>query len=131
LPSVSVLGSVVAQLRSIAAGSQPERVVLGWTGATRDFLDVDDVCSALLTLGERSEDGGVYNVCSGAPTKVSDAVQLLVRASGLDVEIASTSPEPSADDLPVSYGENSKLRAIGWRPLISLEQSLRRALHAT
>ena len=131
LPSVSVLGSVAEQLRGIAAGSQPGRVVLGWTGAMRDFLDIDDVCSAMLTLGERGENGGVYNVCSGAATKVSDAIQLLVRASGLDVEVVSNSPEPSPGDLPVSYGENSKLRALGWRPLISLEQSLRRAWHET
>lgn len=130
LPSVSVLGSVVEQLRGIAAGSQPGRVVLGWSGATRDFLDIDDVCSAMLTLGERGENGGVYNVCSGAATKVSEVVQLLVRASGLDVEVVSNSPEPSPGDLPVSYGDNSKLRALGWCSLISLEQSLRRTLHA-
>jgi GDP-4-dehydro-6-deoxy-D-mannose reductase len=130
LPSASVLGSVVEQLRAIAAGSQPGRVVLGWTGATRDFLDIDDVCSAMLTLGERGENGGVYNVCSGAATKVSHAVRLLVRASGLEIEVVGTSLEPSPGDIPVSYGDNRKLRAVGWRPLISLEQSLRRALRA-
>jgi len=130
LPSVSVLGSVAEQLRGIAAGSQPGRVVLGWTGAMRDFLDIDDVCSAMLTLGERGENGGVYNVCSGAAARVSDAVRLLVRASGLDVEVVSDSPEPSPGDVPVSYGDNSKLTATGWRPLITLEESLRRAWHA-
>ena len=130
LPRISVLGSVAEQLRGIAAGSQPGRVMLGWTGAKRDFLDIDDVCRAMLSLGERGENGGVYNVCSGAATKVSEAVQLLVRASGLDVEVVSNSPEPSPGDLPVSYGDNSKLRALGWRPLISFEQSLRRTLHA-
>lgn len=130
LPRISVLGSVAEQLRGIAAGSQPGRVMLGWTGAKRDFLDIDDVCRAMLSLGERGENGGVYNVCSGAATKVSDAVQLLVRASGLDVEVVSNSAEPSPIDIPVSYGDNSKLRAVGWRPLISFEQSLRRTLHA-
>jgi len=130
VPRVSVLGSAVEQLRGIAAGSQPERVVLGWTGAMRDFLDIDDVCSAMLTLGERGENGGVYNVCSGAAARVSDAVRLLVRASGLDVEVVSDSPEPSPGDDPVSYGDNSKLTATGWRPLITLEESLRRAWHA-
>jgi GDP-4-dehydro-6-deoxy-D-mannose reductase len=129
LPGVSVLGSVVEQLRDIAAASQPRSVVLGWTGATRDFLDIDDVCGALLTLGERAENGGIYNVCSGAAISVADAVELLVRASCLDVEVMSGDREPSSGDLPLSFGDNGKLRALGWSPLISLEQSLRRALH--
>jgi GDP-4-dehydro-6-deoxy-D-mannose reductase len=130
LPSVSVLGRVVEQLRGIAAGSQPSRVELGWTGAKRDFLDIDDVCAAMLTLGERGGSGDVYNVCSGAATSVSDAVQLLVRASGLEVEIVSSSQQPSPGDLPVSYGDNAKLRATGWRPLTTVEESLRRTWQA-
>lgn len=91
--------------------------------ANRDFLHVDDVAKGLRDLLIQDAHGA-YNICSAQPTRLTELVLTLSRLLGCSpepvLELAVSRPtEPS-----LLIGDNTKLRALGWRSEISLQQGL-------
>ncbi len=91
----------------------------------RDFLDVRDVCAALVTLLERGRPGGIYNIATGHGIGLEELFQRIARIVGVDA-IAEVDPQLMRPaDIPYLVGDASKLRnETGWAPRISLEQTL-------
>ncbi|MFM1881339.1 MAG: hypothetical protein RLZZ344_1573 [Pseudomonadota bacterium] len=84
-------------------------------GAYRDFLHVEDVAQGFVQL-LRTRADGCYNIASGEPMLISEVVRLIAAACNADpnpvLELASERPgEPH-----LLVGDNSKLKALGWRP---------------
>ena len=73
--------------RGGAAGRPGERVeiVTGNLHVRRDFTDVRDVVRAYWLALERA-DPGVYNVCSGRSTEISEILAGLARHAGVELE---------------------------------------------
>ena len=115
-----------AQLARVAAGLAPA-VSVGNLEASRDFLDVRDVCAAYVTLLEGAGGSGeLYNVASGTPTSLKEVLRRLVEIAHIGVEIRQDPARMRPSDVPVSIGDASKLReATGWSPRISLTAALR------
>jgi GDP-4-dehydro-6-deoxy-D-mannose reductase len=91
----------------------------------RDFLDVRDVCEALVTLLVQGKSGEVYNIATGQGIRLHDLFRRLAATIGVDA-IAEVDPalvRPS--DIPYFVGDASKLRNLtGWEPKIPLEQTI-------
>ena len=119
------IASFAQQLARIACGAQPPRIDVGNLEAERDFLDVRDVVQAYVTLGERGKAGEVYNVCSGLPRKIKELLRMLIVQAGVAVEVREDPQRMRSSEIPCFYGDNGKLRALGWKAQIPLEQSLR------
>lgn len=104
---------------------QADRVAVGDLEVVRDFLDVRDCARALLQVLEQGRPGQAYNVCSGTGTRLRDLLDGLAALAQAPVTLV---PDPnrlrSADD-PVLIGDSSRLRALGWQPLVPLPQTLR------
>ena len=45
--------------------------------AMRDFIYINDVCSALNVLLEKGVSGEIYNVCTGRGTYIEEAIKIL------------------------------------------------------
>lgn len=120
-----VFPSIANQLASIALGLQSE-IVLGDIDITRDFLDVDDVLAAYRTLIRRGADGEVYNICSGREFKIRDGIDIMAAALGIRPEIRSDASLMRHSEQRRVCGDNSKIRRLGWEPLIPIEDTLRR-----
>ena len=70
--------------------------------------------------------GETYNVCSGVPTQIADVLRQLVMAARVGVEIREDPELVRTVDVPLFYGDSTKLReATGWAPAIALPRSLR------
>jgi GDP-4-dehydro-6-deoxy-D-mannose reductase len=85
---------------------------VGNLGATRDFIDVRDVASALAFIGERGSCGEAYNISSG------DEMPL----SGTIAEDSSLQRTPQ---VPRYYGDVTRLRELGFVPRHRIEDTLR------
>ena len=119
-----VVSSFAAQLAAIASGGEPVLRV-GNLEAKRDFLDVRDVVDAYVALAQRGERGEIYNVCSGTATSIREVLAELIRIAHVPVEVREDPDRMRPADVPLSYGNNAKLRsATGWSPQISLHRSL-------
>lgn len=111
------------QMAQIEAGRQPPTLQVGNLDARRDFTHVADVSRALWLLLDRGTPGTVYNLCSGATTRIGDIVEL-VRARGrvpVEVQVDPARLRPS--DEPILQGDNTRLRSdTGWAPQIGMPQ---------
>jgi GDP-4-dehydro-6-deoxy-D-mannose reductase len=115
-----------AQIARVAAGGGP-LVQVGNLEASRDFLDVRDVCAAYALLLEGAgEPGELYNVASGTATALKDVLRGLVQIARVPVEIREDPARMRPADVPLSLGDAAKLRAAtGWAPRIPLAAALR------
>ena len=117
-----VAARLIPSLIDVFRGNRPAFGINA--GASRDFLHIDDVASAFLTLLHREADGA-YNISSGVPVRLSRIVETLAQRLGGDagsvLRLATSRPgEPE-----VLVGDNTKLRQLGWQPGISLDHGLR------
>jgi len=114
------------QLARIAAGAEPV-VRVGNLAATRDVLDVRDVCDAYVRILEGAGQAGeIYNVCSGSAISMREILRRLIEIARVPVEVREDTARMRPADVPISVGDAAKLRAAtGWAPRISLAAALR------
>lgn len=110
-----LLPSLVA--RTMAARANGAEVTVGNTDVIRDFLHVEDVVTAYISLVSRGTAGEVYNVCSGHGVRVGELAQEVLAAAGVRSPLRVDSTLQRDVDVPILVGDNAKLRAAtGWTP---------------
>ncbi|MDI1264789.1 MAG: GDP-mannose 4,6-dehydratase, partial [bacterium] len=89
----------------------------------RDFVHVSDVVQAnLLALQRDNSAGGIYNVGSGRPVTVLDAVDVLSRQIGF-TEPPNVVQRYRAGDIRHCFADISRIsRELGYQPKVTLEQ---------
>ncbi len=106
-------------------------VSVGNLDPVREFLHVSDVVQAYVRLLELGVAGEAYNVAGGEALTLSELFDRLAR-------IAEHPAEPVPDpelvrpaDIPHLVGDGTKLRELtGWRPEVSLHDTLAEVVHA-
>src|SRR5881397_3751905 len=102
-----------------------QRVIVWGTGKPRrEFLHVDDLASACLLLLEKYDSPDIVNVGYGEDISIRELAELICEVLGFDGELAWDSSKP--DGTPRKLLEVSKLRALGWKPAISLRDGIAR-----
>lgn len=110
-----LLPSLVA--RAIAARESGSDVAIGNTDVVRDFLHVEDVVAAYISLVARGVPGEVYNVCSGNGVRVGDLATEVLAQAGVRAPLRVDSALQRAVDVPALVGDPAKLQAAtGWAP---------------
>jgi GDP-4-dehydro-6-deoxy-D-mannose reductase len=118
------LASWAAQLAAIRRGERPPVLEVGDLSTWRDFIHVDDGAEAYRLLAEKGERGGVYNLASGQAVQMRDALQRLLRISGIQAEVKEGVYPPRPFDIPYLSGDAGRLRALGWEPRRSVDDAL-------
>lgn len=96
--------------------------------STRDFLDIEDVCSALLNLAEEGKTGQVYNVCSGNGLSIRDILVRMLKISKVK-DISINEQVNCKGSIQKSIGDNAKIiNNTGWKPKINIEKSLKNTI---
>jgi len=117
----------VARARQLRPG---EKLRMG-NNTIRDYLHVADVVDAYILLLEKGLPGEVYNVSSGSGVAVRDIAARLLKRMGIMAEIGSDPELVRATDIPISIGDNTKLRqATGWAPKRSIDDIIDDLIHA-
>jgi len=124
-----VLPGLVA--RALAASRQGGPLTLGNGDTVRDFLHVDDVVDAYLSLVDRGTPGEVYNVCSGEGASIRALAESVLQRIGVPADISSDPALTRPVDVPVQIGNNAKLRrTTGWTPRRTREDIIDDLIHA-
>ena len=120
-----VFPSMARQLVRMRRGELEPVLRVGNLEVSRDFLDVRDVVRAYLLLMKRGRSRTVYNVCSGVSRSLLDMVRGLVELSNTGARLEVDPERFRPVDIPVLYGDPTRLRQLGWEPEVDLERTLR------
>lgn len=90
----------------------------------REWLHVDDLAEACLTLMEKDAEPGLWNVGAGFDLTVAELAQKVMKAVGLEGALEFDVTKP--DGMMRKLLDSSGVRALGWRPAISLEDGIGR-----
>lgn len=98
------------------------------TAVYRDFLHVSDVAQAFIRLLDCSANGA-FNVSSGEPTRLADVVRMVAQAFDTDPMPILALSTPRVSEPPLLVGENNKLRQLGWKPILTIAETIACDLH--
>ncbi len=103
--------------RAAAARANGGEVTIGNTDVIRDFLHVEDVVTAYISLVAHGVPGEVYNVCSGVGVRVGDLATEVLAHAGVRAPLRVDRALQRAVDVPALVGNPAKLQAAtGWAP---------------
>lgn len=124
-----VIPAFAKQIAEIEKGKREAVLKVGNLGAKKDFTDVRDIVKAYLLLMEEGESGEVYNLGQGKSYAISEILEKLLSFSDREI-IVETDPDLVRPiEIPELVCDYSKLhRATGWKPEISLDQTLKDTL---
>ena len=89
----------------------------------RDWLHVDDHCRAVDLLIDAGQNGEVYNVGGGNQVRNVDLTRRILDLAGKGEDLIRHVPDRQGHDRRYSL-DTSKLKALGWRPLVAFDQGL-------
>ena len=111
----------------IEQGTKKE-LITGNLDATRDFLDVRDCVSALITIVNKGQSGDVYNICSGMGTPLEMIIKILKSFSKVQFNRVADPKRMRPSDDPILVGSNDKLKKLGWKYEIPIEKTIQDTL---
>ena len=115
------------QIVAIEQGEQ-NTLLVGNLEAVRDFTDVKDIVRAYQLLLTSGISGEVYNLGSGIGYSMKQVLDMLISFSTTNIRVSQESELLRPLDIPVSIADNEKITALGWRPEITLSDTLQRVL---
>lgn len=118
-----VAPSFIGQAREILRGERAAYVA-GNLECERDFSDVRDIVRAYATILERGENGGTYNVRSGARTSIGGLLEKIMELTGAKAPVETD----QALWRPTDHSrilDTARVRALGWEPEYTLDRTLR------
>lgn len=133
---VSILGERYAHghlfdfYRSLRADPS-SLTVLGDGRQRKSYLYVGDCVEAMLMLARRHEPPGVgiYNLGLDEISSVDRSIELVCRHLGAHPTISYTGGERGwIGDSPLIHIDCSRLRSLGWRPRLTIEEAIDRTL---
>ena len=123
-----VAPAFAAQIARAEAGLQPYVISVGELEDERDFLAVDDVINAYLSMLEVEPVRGravIYNIASGASLPIGDVLRRLLRLTASNFEIRVDQARLRNEPVSVYVGDASKIRReLDWRPCCDLNAAL-------
>lgn len=122
LKSSHVLPALIRKAHEAKLHGDSEIVIWGTGKPLREFLHVEDCADALVFLLKAYSADEHINVGSGDDLSILELAQMVCRVVGFEGNIVHDLTKP--DGTPRKLMDSAKLRALGWRPRIGLEQGI-------
>lgn len=116
------LGEVSRYLRW-HLNQKPIQIVGDMRRKTRDFVHVSDAVQGLLSIAERADVGGIFNVGSGGEVSMAELTEVIGSVTGRRAavnEIADVT-----EDTYRLVADIAKIRSLGYTPRVSLAEGVR------
>ncbi|KKZ87547.1 GDP-fucose synthetase [Rhizobium phaseoli] len=123
LQSSHVLPALIHKAHLAKATGASEITIWGTGTPRREFLHVDDCADALVFLLKNYSGAEHVNVGSGEDIEILELAHLVCRVVGYEGKITHDLSKP--DGTPRKLMSNDKLKNMGWKPRISLEEGVR------
>jgi GDP-4-dehydro-6-deoxy-D-mannose reductase len=119
------VASFARHIAAIENGRQPTVIETGNLESRRDLTDVRDTVRAYQLIMDKGATGEVYNIATGVSPSMQSVLDRLLSMTRVPIRVQSTAGARRPADTRVVRGDASKLcRATGWKPALTLEQTL-------
>jgi GDP-4-dehydro-6-deoxy-D-mannose reductase len=119
----------VRQLISIKKGQQPPVIEVGNLKTRRAFLDVNDTVRGFYLAAMKGKRGEAYNLCASQTYEIGELLRTAIRLSGVKPKIRPVAHLMRPSDERIIFGSVKKIsKDTGWKPLLSIEQTLKSML---
>ena len=120
--SSHVLPALIRRFHEAAEANAPTVTLWGSGTPRREFLHVDDLASAVVTLLSSYDGDAPVNVGVGEDVSILQLAQLVASVVGYDGAIALDPSKP--DGTPRKLLDVTRLKALGWAPAVSLREGI-------
>jgi len=128
VPSDLCAGKFAEQIASIERDEGAKTINTFSLNSIRDFLDIEDVCCALLAVAKKGKSGEIYNICSGSGLSIRKLLTRLLQYSEKK-DILINEKTEQCGSIFESIGSNAKIKSeVMWQPKINIEKSLKDTL---
>ena len=127
-----VIPALLRRFHEAARNGEPEVVVWGSGNPRREFLHVDDVAAAAVQVMELARaaycsvtgpEVSHINVGTGEDCTIAELAETIARVTNYSGRLRFDTSKP--DGTPRKLLDVARIRGLGWRPAISLEEGLR------
>jgi len=123
LETSHVLAALLRKAHEAKTRNDRKLVVWGTGKPRREFLHVDDLAAVCLLLLEKYDSPEIINVGCGEDISIGELAELICQVVGFDGQLAWDTTKP--DGTPRKLLDVSKIRALGWRPAITLRDGIK------
>lgn len=126
---IFVVADFCKQVVEIEKGIREPVMYVGNLNSKRDFTDVRDVVKAYALLIQNGKAGETYNVGSGHAVTIEEVLKLIISLSDKEIRVEVDPNKIRPVDVPIIEADITKIyETTGWRPSITLEQTIRETL---
>jgi GDP-L-fucose synthase len=118
-----VIPAIISKMEAAKQLNKPIVQLWGTGTPLREFLYVDDMAEACVYLMENYDGVEHINIGTGREISIQNLAELIKRIIGYKGEILFDPSMP--DGTPRKLLDISKIKKLGWRPKISLEEGLK------
>ena len=110
--------------RFVEAAESGASTVTLWGSGTphREFLHVDDLAQAVVLASEKYDSSLHLNIGSGEDLSIKELAQKVADAAGFTRDIDWDATKP--DGTPRKVLDVSRIKALGWKPTITLDEGI-------
>lgn len=123
LENSHVLPALMRKFHEAKLKGEPFVTVWGSGKPLREFLNVDDLADACLFLMDHYEGDDFFNVGYGEEVTIMELAELVKKTVGFEGGIVMDAGKP--DGTMRKLTDISRMKALGWKPKISLEAGLK------
>jgi GDP-L-fucose synthase len=124
LETSHVLAALLRKAHEAKTRKGRKLMVWGSGKPRREFLHVDDLASGCVLLLEKYDSSEIINVGCGEDISIRELAELICDVVGFDGDLIWDATKP--DGTPRKLLDVTKLRALGWKPLIPLRDGIAR-----
>jgi GDP-L-fucose synthase len=122
LETSHVLAALLRKAHEAKTRNEKKLIVWGTGEPRREFLHVDDLASACLLLLEKYDSPEIINIGYGEDISIRELAELICDVVGFKGDVVSDTTK--LDGTPRKLLDVSKIRALGWKPTISLRKGI-------
>lgn len=122
LENSHVLPALIRKFHEAKQNQSSQVTVWGTGKPLREFLHVDDLVRGSLFLMDTYRGNDFFNVGYGEEISIKELAETVKKVVGYRGELVFDSTKP--DGTPRKLTDISRLKALGWKPRISLEEGI-------
>lgn len=119
-----VVPALIRKAHEAKVRGESEMLVWGTGNPKREFLYVDDMAEACITLMEAPIEHGVYNIGTGRDLTIRELAEIVAETVGFTGRLRFEHDKP--DGTPRKLLDICRMEALGWRARTDLRDGLRK-----